>query len=391
MSDADKVRVLDDGPSPRPGIPAASRSGSWVIFVVAAVLGGVLWATGMRTADPPEASPPALGSAVAPGSPPEERELPDLRGARYGDIDDILSASGFVDGSYGVASAWIASNSQPEGRILAQQPEPGRVPSPVVVQVIVSSGSPVVSFREMPAHVREWVVSLPGFDPAEPIRAMETLAGTAYKTDDWVFGECAAVLLVRNTFADPEYGEECTTRKTTSISGTLLDGTRYVVGGLDAEPYAFTSVSGVIVYDDGEAARALGITTHGRTADFAPPSVSQVDNTLRIEVGTWFTEVAVQAALLESFDAAIGPDLAAAIRPSTYRGHPVVELVSPLRWQTPGEIPSRIEVDYGEFRVVAGCIANVTNVVCDPTGSVSVEGVQTGFDVSGVSIVVQDR
>jgi hypothetical protein len=330
-----------------------------------------------------------LGVGADPTVSTALQELPDLRGARYHDIEDILAASGFADGSYRIASVWIASHAQPKERVIAQRPEPGPFPSPGVVQLVVSSGSPVVAFRELPSYLREWVVSLPGFDPAEPILAMETLAGTAYKTDDWLFGECSAVLLARSSFADPEYDAECMIRDTTSVSGTLLDGTRYVVTGLDAGAYAFTSVAGVIVYESGDGVLPLGITKHARSADSAVPSAAADGNTLRIQAGTWFTEIAVHPDALRLLEAAVGSDLAAAIRPSTSGGLPIVQLSPPLRWQEPGELPSRIEVDYGGFRVVAGCVTSVTNVVCDATGAVSVEGVQSGFDVSGVTIALR--
>ena len=75
--------------------------------------------------------------------------------------------------------------------------------------LVASGGGPTTTVGELPSRTRRFTRSLDGFDTAEPIRIAHTSRGIAYKTDEWLFGPCAAVEAAYRTFQDPTYGDRC--------------------------------------------------------------------------------------------------------------------------------------------------------------------------------------
>ena len=381
-----QVRVLDGAPGPSQPDHHVGR-GVAILTGLALLLVLALWvssAGGATGTDPADLEPAALAGAATPTDP---LSMPDLSGLTLSEAEASLEALGLSDLTFDLEATWQASYRRPAGQILRHVPPAGQtIVAPLQLAVVVSEGGPVASFVDLPPDVRDFVATLPGFDVSQPLLQLETAAGSAYKNDDWLFGECAAVALAYRVSADASYLDRCFDRHTVSIDGTLVDGTRYTVWGLPPEIYPAPFPSGVIVIDAGDIARALGITTYA-----AAPAASSGDatidaSTLLISAGPWRSEIAVSPTIASDLGDIWPETLLGSIHPWAESGHLVVGLDPPLRWQRPGELPSRIAADYGPFRVVAGCVPNVTNVVCDPSGAISVEGVASQFDVSGVSI-----
>jgi hypothetical protein len=373
--------VLDQAEPPA----AATRSASWGIAGTVAAI--ALTALVVGQVGPPPSNPvvPPPPASLAGPSP----TVPDLVGLDVDAASAVLDGSGFRGPAAVPAQSWIASAEHPAGHVVAQWPASGSTLTQGRIEVEVSAGGPVVGSGDLPAEIRTWASTLPGFDEQEPILLVPTPHGPAYKTDRWLFGTCDAVPLAAGTLPDPSYGEDCIAVTKVSLSGVLPDGTSYEVTGLPEGEYVPVTASGGIVFAPaGHEPRALGITRYARQVPGVSPSVSWRDaTTLVIAAGEWTMEVAVSPEL------AAGPqrdELLAAIDPQLVADHLVISLAPPLRFQRPGELPSRMAVEYGEFRVVAGCVAGVGNSRCGSGGAISVEGARSGFDVSGVSIRVGD-
>ena len=110
-----------------------------------------------------------------------------------------------------IVAEWIANNDVPFGIVVSQSPPAG---SPLLVshpvELEVSAGGPAVGFDELPDAVVAWLATVPlaaapfvlGY---EPILVVRTSKGTAYKTDQHLFGPCAAVRAAYGTFEDEHY------------------------------------------------------------------------------------------------------------------------------------------------------------------------------------------
>ena len=128
-----------------------------------------------------------------------------------------------------IVAEWIASNDVPLGIVVSQNPPAG---SPLLVEdpveLEVSAGGPAVGFDELPDAVVAWLATVPlasapfvlGY---EPILVVRTSEGTAYKTDQHLFGPCAAVRAAYDTFEDEHYDtitpNPCTRLEDIDISG----------------------------------------------------------------------------------------------------------------------------------------------------------------------------
>jgi hypothetical protein len=380
-----RVRVLDpEEAAPR---PAPQRSFSWVLLAFGGVMVIGLWLTGVpQQAALLDAVASDARALAAPGP-----RVPDLSGMRIEEARDALIEAGFVGEQQVLRERWLASEAVATGQVTSQTPTPG---TPLAegrrVTVEVSSGGPVVRFDSIPADIRSWAAGLPGFDPAEPVLVRATAAGFAYKTDGWLFGDCTPVALAVETFPDSSYGEECMVRTTVTVTGVLPDGTGYEVGGLPGGGYPPEGASGAIMFDRDGGAAPLGVIRYDRTANAGPALVEWRDSELHIAADTWSVVVLVNNDTVPAADQALRDRLALAIHPRIAGEYVLLELDAPLRFQTPGEVPSRLSVNHGSFRVVVGCVTGVRNVVCDPSGALSVEGAHTGFDLAGVTVTLAD-
>lgn len=376
---SDRVRVLDAGDEP----PAPTPPGTGLLWALVGVVGLMvagLWAFG-GLADSPAveatATPPPPIAAPAP-------QVPDVVGLRIQELSTAMSEAGFTGDSANPRQRWIANATVPEGVIVEQDPAPRSVLMDGRLDVVISAGGPVVGFADIPPDVRAWAATLPGFDSSEPVMIRATAAGPVYKTDTWLFGECEPVALAAETFPDGSYGEDCIVRITTDVSGVMPDGTTFAISDLPAGSYRAEGLSGAVMIGDEAGYVTLGIARYGRIQGLAAPNVEWLEDVLRVEAGGWYAEISVRGNLVQ--DDGTRDELAAAIHPGLVDGYLVIALDSPLRFQGPGEAPSRVGVDFGSFRVVAGCVTGVTNVVCDASRSISVEGATSGFELTGVTV-----
>ena len=150
-------------------------------------------------------SPEAQGNAIATGV------MPDLRGVALEILGDGSRVLYDLQDLIGQQRTIDVADEAPEGTVIAQDPVPG-TPLDAVTgwSLTVSGGGPVVRSSELPADVAAFAMTLPGFDPDEPLTVRATDAGTVYKTDRWLFGlDCAAVDLAYRTFTDPRYDTAC--------------------------------------------------------------------------------------------------------------------------------------------------------------------------------------
>jgi hypothetical protein len=385
--DGDRVKVIGPGRTEPPESTPSRDGVGWAMAAVATVIAAVLILTTQGDSDTGAADDvgideAALARVESGGATPV---MPDVTGLSIDEVVEVLVGAGLSVAPADLATYWEANSRYPEGVVMSQVPSAGdSVVAPM--EVLVSAGGPVVDVGEVPGHVRSWAVGLPGFDRTEPLLVIETSGGDAYKSDLWLFGDCEAVENVERSFADPAFGTFCLNRPTATISGVLLDGTEYIVSGLPDGDHTVESFGGGIVFSGPDGPRALGITTHTMESGRLSPFVGMTDATIEIAGANW----AMQVRVAEPIRTSLGDEgldrVVEAIHAGIVGGFPVVRLDEPLRWQRSGELPSRIEVDYGEFRVVAGCVPNVTNVVCDATGAISVEGVSRGFDVSALTV-----
>jgi hypothetical protein len=140
----------------------------------------------------------------------DQADVPDLVGLTVDEAAVELHAAGFTGNPALFQSRYIASDDVEIDIVMSQQPPAGTdsdADDPVAVDV--SAGGPAISFDELPEQARSFTSQLPGYDETEPILAVSTGHGTAYKTDGWLFGACAAVDDAYRTFADPDYGDRC--------------------------------------------------------------------------------------------------------------------------------------------------------------------------------------
>ena len=135
--------------------------------------------------------------------------VPNVKGLSYAKARDVF-VSEQIDARQ-ITAEWIASNEAPAGIVLSQNPPADAallVGGPVELEV--SAGGPVVGFDELPDEVIAWLATIPlatvpfvlGF---EPILVVHTSHGVAYKTDQHLFGPCAAVRAAFGTFEDEHY------------------------------------------------------------------------------------------------------------------------------------------------------------------------------------------
>jgi hypothetical protein len=136
--------------------------------------------------------------------------VPELVGLTFDEAVDGLRAAGFSGVPSFVRSRYVASDVVESDLVMGQAPPAGSAADVnAAVAIDVSAGGPVVRFGELPDAVRSFTSNLAGYDETEPILAVSTEHGTAYKTDAWLFGPCPAVDDAYRSFADPTYGDRC--------------------------------------------------------------------------------------------------------------------------------------------------------------------------------------
>jgi hypothetical protein len=149
---------------------------------------------------PDPAGQPSDGQAV----------VPDLVGLTIDEAVTELHDAGFSGNPALFQSRYIASDNVEIDIVMAQEPPPATISDANdAIAIDVSAGGPTISFDELPMQAQSFTSQLPGYDETEPILAASTGHGTAYKTDTWLFGPCAAVDDAYRTFADPAYGDRC--------------------------------------------------------------------------------------------------------------------------------------------------------------------------------------
>ncbi len=136
-------------------------------------------------------------------------KVPSVKGLTYAEARDVLLSDQI--NAHRITAEWIASNAAPAGVVLSQDPPAGSallVGGPV--QLEVSAGGPAVGFDELPDEVVAWLATrplatVPFVLDLEPILVVLTSEGVAYKTDQHLFGPCAAVRAAYGTFEDQHY------------------------------------------------------------------------------------------------------------------------------------------------------------------------------------------
>jgi hypothetical protein len=136
--------------------------------------------------------------------------VPDLVGLHIAAASSRLRAAGFSGLPALVRSRWVANNNVPAEEVVSQDLDPGmEVDRSTAVPIVVSAGGPATPVPDLPAQAQAHAERLNGFDRSELVLVVDTDAGTAFKTDAWLFGPCAAVDLAYRTFPDPAYGDSC--------------------------------------------------------------------------------------------------------------------------------------------------------------------------------------
>lgn len=141
---------------------------------------------------------------------PGRPAVPDVRGLTVQEANEAMMSAGYDAGSATLDSRYIANEDVPADVITAQDPPPGEpLPPGERISVEVSAGGPVIDFEGLPAQARGLASELAGYDMKEPILVTVTSSGTAFKTDEWLFGPCAAVNEAYRTYGDSRYGDAC--------------------------------------------------------------------------------------------------------------------------------------------------------------------------------------
>ena len=132
------------------------------------------------------------------------RLVPDLVGADHRELERLVAEMNPV------LLNWVPNDEVPEGQVLEQDQRVGvSIPEYSPIEVTISAGGPVVSWRDLPQPIKAWLQSA-NLQLLESLRRekyvyVDTDFGGAYKTDALLFGPCEAVRSAYGTFQDKHY------------------------------------------------------------------------------------------------------------------------------------------------------------------------------------------
>ncbi len=308
---ADQTRILyDEEPPARRGPTGSLLVAAGCALVAAWILLGSIESP---TPNPAElTTPPRLAIAV----------MPDLRGSSLIGAGNQLRDAG-LDRKAVERASWIANPQVKVGTVSAQTPPAGaEVFDYDEIDLVLSSGGPTITWDEVPLTMKDLLNEVASPDLDEPILVLNTEAGTAYKTDDLLFGGCTAVDLTKDSLYDREFGKVCPAPLITPIVGWLGDGAMYAIGGLPQQDYLDVG-SAISLGPDQPFGRQLwSISPHRRA-----PRVEVEDRTVRI-IGGFYSFV-----LKVPEDSQLSPEeVGQLITPTDIRGNLVVDLSPPLSY-----------------------------------------------------------
>ncbi len=306
---SDRLTILYDEEPPSRRGPTSSLLIAAGCAVIAAWL--LLGSIDSPTPNPAElTTPPRLAIAV----------MPNLRGSSLIGAGNQLRDAG-LDRRAVERASWIANPDVTIGTVSAQNPPAGaEVFDYDEIDLVLSSGGPIITWDEVPMTMKDLLntVGSPNFD--EPILVLDTEAGTAYKTDDLLFGDCTAVDLTKDSLYDREFGKLCPAPVITPIVGWLGDGAMYAIDGLPHQDYLDVG-SAISLGPDQPLGRQLWSISTSRQA----PRVEIDERTVRI-IGGFYRFV-----LKIPEDSKLSPEeVGRLIAPLDIRGNLVVNLRPPL-------------------------------------------------------------
>jgi hypothetical protein len=130
--------------------------------------------------------------------------MPDLVGRSF-DGDWVLG----LQRNGPITPHYFANESFAAGVIFRQHPRPSSEFSEPA-ELWISVGGPIVALRDLPSADRQLASRLGIMDDSEPIQAIQTPMGRAFKVDRFLFGaDCGAVKQAYRTSIDPRYDDVC--------------------------------------------------------------------------------------------------------------------------------------------------------------------------------------
>lgn len=255
-------------------------------------------------------SPPPLPIAV----------MPDLSGRRLIAAGNLLREAG-LDASSLERARWIADSRIPVGGVSIQTPAPGaNIFDPSEVVLVMSSGGPAIAWDDLPIGIQELVGKTDSLDRSEPVLVVETGSGRAYKTDNLLFGGCAAVDRIKDSFYDLDFQDVCPVSPVEPIVGWLGDGAMFAIEGLPRQNYLDVASAMTL-----GPAHSLGRQLWSASTHRQAPTVAVDGQKVRVMGG------------YQSFALSVPPDsdltpeaIADLITPIDIRGNLVVSLTAPL-------------------------------------------------------------
>ena len=246
--------------------------------------------------------------------------MPDVSGRSLITAGNLLREAG-LDATILDRARWIADSGVPVGKVSIQTPAPGAdIFDPGEVSLVMSSGGPAVDWDDLPIGVQKLVYGTDSLDRSEPVLVVDTGSGRAYKTDDLLFGGCAAVDRIKDSFYDLEFDDLCPASPVETVVGWLGDGAMFAIDGLPRHNYLDVG-SAMTLGPAHSLGRQLWSTSTRRQA----PMVKVDGHTIRVTGGYQSFALRVPP------DSALTPEaIAALITPIDIRGNLVVTLTAPL-------------------------------------------------------------
>ena len=310
MSDHPKI-IYDDEPSAGRGSTRPLLVAAGCVLVAAWLVIGSVDSSVPR---PDEVTPLPRAISV----------MPDLRGNSIIGAANLLSDAG-LDRQPVYRASWIANPDVTVGTVSGQIPAPGvELFDSAEIDLVFSSGGPTIGWDEVPLAMDDLLDDGASRIVDEPILVIGTDAGNAYKVDDLLFGECAAVDLTRDTLYDRTFETLCPPPVVSPIVGWLGDGAMYAIDGLAQQAYLDVG-SAISLGDEQLLGRQLWSISPVRQA----PRVEVDGRTIRT-IGGFYSFV-----LKIPDDSNLSPEeVGRLIAPSDIRGNLVVDLSPPLSFYT---------------------------------------------------------